>query len=137
MSVSIIPDVAKRPILAYQTGVAAPGAWTLILFSNNAVVSSLTVLSDLTTATFSGYSTPTLSGMTLDASLDAFGRAVVTWNPVTWTKSGATGNTIYGYAILQPGPALIQVEKFDIPIPMLTDGAYLVITPKVTYTSQF
>lgn len=137
MSVLVVPNVAKRILQIYTTGLGPPGTWTIKLFSNNATISAATVLSDLTEATFSGYAAINLSGLAVDASLDAFNRAVATWNPATWTKSGVTGNTIYGYYVIQPGPALMWAEKFDFPIPMTTDGAYLVITPRFTYTSQF
>jgi len=137
MSVLIVPDIAKRPLLAYMSGVAAPSTWEIKLFQNNYTPVSSTLLANLTEATFSGYAGISMSGMSLDATLDAFNRAVVRWNPATWTKSGVTGNTVYGYYVVGPGPSLMWLERFDFSIPMLTNGAYLVITPIFTYTSQF
>ena len=137
MSLLIIPNSGKRIHLIYQTQYGQTPNFSIKLFQNNVTVSSITVLADLVEATFSGYSSPLLSGQVIEESLDGFSRAVSVWNPATWTKSGASANTIYGYYVCLPGPALMWVEKFDTPIPMTTDGAYLVITPRLTFTSQY
>lgn len=137
MSVAIVPNIAKVNTLANLLGILTAYPDRIHLFQNNATITASTVMSDLTLATFSGYAYITLSGRTLSVSLDAFNRAFCTWNAATWTKSGATGNTIYGYVVTDNSNNLMWVEKFDVPIPMTSDGAYLVVTPRTTYTSQF
>lgn len=137
MSVAIWPKSARNAGVAFLSGLSAFVADRMKLFQNNLVPTADTILSDLTEATFSGYSAGMFSGGALGGSLDAFNRGYATWSPLTWTKSGATGNTIYGYYVTNSGGSLLWIERFDIPIPMTTDGAYLVITPRLTFTSQF
>jgi len=137
MSVLVIPNVAKTFHLSLQLGASTDYPVTLKLFNNDAPINASTTLAMLNTATFSGYSHGTLSGRSVAGSLDAFSRAYATWNPLTWTKSGATGNTIYGYWVINAAGDLLWCEKFDTAVPMSSDGAYLVITPRLTFTSQY
>lgn len=137
MSLLIVPNIAKVNTLANQLGILTAYPDRIHLFQNNATISATTIVSDLTAATFSGYAYITLSGRTLSVTLDAFSRAFCTWAAATWTKSGATGNTIYGYWVTDNSNNMMWVEKFDVPVPMSSDGAYLVITPRLTFTSQF
>lgn len=135
MSNLVIPDVSKKPRATIL--LAGTVHKKVHLFKNNATISHSTVLTDLTEANFSGYAAVNLSGGAVAASLDASGRAVISWDTVSWTKSGATGNTIYGYYLTDNADLLSGVEKWDNPIDMSTDGLQLAMTPKDTTASQF
>jgi hypothetical protein len=135
MSNLVVPDVGKKPRI--QALLDAPNYKTVHLFKNNATVDHNTVLADLTEADFSGYASITLSGGTVQSLLDASRRAVTLWNMVSWTKSGATGNTIYGYYYKNNAGDLTGVEKWDSPETMTTDGQVLQFVPQDTEGSQF
>jgi hypothetical protein len=135
MSNLVIPDVGKKP-RATQI-LAGTNYKTAHLFQNNATISHSTVLADLTEATFSGYASIILSGGTVQSSLDGTNRAVTLFNMVSWTKAGATGNTIYGYYYTDGSGNLTGVEKWDSPETMTTDGQVLQFVPQDTESSQF
>jgi hypothetical protein len=134
MSNLIVPDTAKKNILTIFSG-GITGV--MKLFQNNITPAHNTVYADFTEATFSGYASQSLSGASVAGSLDSSGRGVVTWTALTWTKSGATGNTIYGYWVENSSGVLLWCERFDSPIVMTADGAFLTLTPKLTDMSQF
>jgi hypothetical protein len=134
----IVPDVAKIQHMKNALNIASTHyPDKLKLFKNSATLSHATVLSDLTEADFSGYSAYSLAGGAVAGALDGSGRAVASYTAHTFTKSGATGNTIYGYWVEDSTGALLWCELFDTPIPMTVDGAFIQITPKFTDASQF
>jgi hypothetical protein len=138
MSHLIVPDVAKlRRATAILTGTGTH--YRMKLFKNNATVDHSTVLAGLTEANFSGYTAGgiVLSGGAVSGALDGTGRAVTSYSFCTWTKSGATGNDIYGYWYEDAAGNLTGVEKFDASQPMQTDGAILQLSPQDTEASQF
>lgn len=138
MSHLVIPDGAKlRRANAILTGTGTH--YRMKLFKNNATISHATVVGDLTQADFSGYTAGgiILSGGAVSGSLDGAGRAVTTYDFCTWTKSGATGNDIYGYWYEDAAGNLTGVEKFDAAQPMQTDGAILQLAPQDTEASQY
>jgi len=95
-------------------------------------------LAALTEATFTGYAPVVLSGGTVAPSVDAGGRAVLTWNQVSWTKNGGVGNQIYGYWVIDgPGALLFAERASTAPVRMASDGDSLLITPQLTDKSEF
>jgi hypothetical protein len=90
-------------------------------------------------ADFTGYpagggamATPVIAG-----ALDVDNRAVCTWDAITFTKNGATGNDIFGYWAEDSLGNLLWCESFDASIPLQTNGAFVTITPRFTNKSQF
>lgn len=136
MSNLIVPNDSKKTNMQLILNGLFIGT-KIRLFQNNYTPVAATVIGDLTEATFSGYAQITLAGGAVAGALDAENRAVITWNAVTFTKAGATGNTIYGYYIVDNGGVLLWLERFDAPISMTTDGAFITITPKFTGKSQY
>jgi hypothetical protein len=138
MSNAILPDTAK--IECATRLLAAAGSFVKMrLFQTNLIVDHTTTIADLIAAicTFSGYADYTLTGGAVSPGLDAEARAFITWDANTWTKTGATGNLVYGYWIESATPEIQLVEKFDNPIPLLVDGAFVQMTPKFTVRSQY
>ncbi len=84
-------------------------------------------------ADFSGYSaaTPSWSSVTLGAN-----RAKSTGSPISWTKSGATGNTIYGYLLRRNTGTLIGARKYASTIDMNDDGDNMTVQPICTLVDQ-
>jgi len=137
MSFLIVPNDAKTRLVKLTLGVTATYPLHINLFQNNYIPGPSTLQSNMVGASFSGYSGIVLSGLSVSATLDGSNRALASWSACTWTKSGPTGNTIYGYSVTDSAGNMLWVERFDSPIPMLSDGAYLVITPQFTGMSQF
>lgn len=140
MSNLIVPDDAKIRLTKLATSISLTGGPDKYrLFQNNVTPDHNTTSATLTEATFSGYTSGgvALSGGAVSGSLDGSGRAVATWNSITYTKSGATGNTIYGYYCVDSSGNLLWVERFDSPIAMTTDGSFITLVPKFTGMSQY
>jgi hypothetical protein len=137
MSNIVIPNVAKVELLERLVGSDSDVPEKLRLFQNNLTIGPTTVLSDFTQANFSGYVAGTLTGVSVSGTLDSDNRAVATWSDITFTKSGATGNTIWGYYVTNNMGGFCWAEKFDSPVVLDTDGEFLTITPKFTLKSQF
>lgn len=137
MSQVVVPDVGKKQLLKFLTGEVADIPTFIRLFKNDFTPGPATVIGDFTQADFSGYGAAATANPVTAAALDASNRAVVTWDPVTWTKNGATGNTIYGYYVVDSTGSLLWAERFDGSIPMTVDGAFIQITPRFTFKSEF
>lgn len=100
-----------------------PG-WYLMLFANQPDLGLTTVLADLAECTFTGYgrrlvqrsqwSVPVVDG---DGLLTVQGPA-----PYSWTLGGS-GETVYGYAVVDPVAGEIRwCQLFDTPIPVASGG---------------
>lgn len=94
------------------------------LFKSDFTPTVNTVLADLTAieADFSGYAAKTLT-MTL-GYIDGTSVPYAQSQLLSWVKSGATGNTVYGWWI-DDGTNVIAVAKFDNLVALSTDGAEL------------
>lgn len=134
----IEPDEAKFVNAGLLLG-ASGSFGKLRLFNANLVIDHTTTRLDLhnAEADFSGYAAHTLAGGAVLPALDAGNRAITQWTPATFTKNGATGNDIYGYWLETNAGALQMVEKFDAPIPLQVDGAFLQITVRASERSEF
>ena len=135
----VVPNASKIAFMFRLADSSNPTVpTTLKLFQNNYTPVAGSVIGDLTEATFSGYTAKTLTGLSVSGSLDSGNRAFATWTAVSWTKSGATGNNVYGYYVISAAGALLYLERFDgAPINMMTDGNVLGFTPVFTNKSQF
>jgi len=137
MSNLIVPNNAKRRMVGSLSGAYPNTAAKIGLFKNNYTIVAATELTDLTAADFSGYAETNLTTPVIVAGLDGSNRAVATWDAVTWTKSGATGNTVYGYYVVNGSNELMWAETFDAPVALTSDGMFIVILPKLTVASQY
>lgn len=134
----VIPDVGKTANQKIWTGEKALPTLTIRLFQNNYTPVAASVLGSFTVATFTGYAGIDLANPVTQAALDASNRAVTFWDLVEWTKNGATGNTIYGYFVVDDDNNLLYAERFESGAwPMLDDLARLTFIPQLTYRSQF
>jgi len=108
------------------------------LFKNNYTPVAGSVIGSFTEANFSGYTPGSLG--TLAAATTVSGRASTTAGTAnTWTKSGATGNDIYGYYVTDSGGTVLYwAERGSAaPYSMNTNGEGLSVTPTVTQASEF
>lgn len=111
------------------------GTAELRLYKANITPAHGDVVGDYTPseADFTGYASaiPTWSSVTI-----ASNRAQTTGSPISWTKNGATGNTIYGYFIRRPSGYLVGAKKFTSSIDMNDDGDNMTVQPIGTLVDQ-
>lgn len=107
-SAELIYDLGKS-VLRYN----AEG-YKIGLFKNDVSPTSLTVLADLTAANFGGYAgLQNITSWSAGTIVYTAPRAVAEHPAVTWTASGTTTNTIYGYYVVDGGGALAWAERRD------------------------
>jgi len=135
MSNLIVPDTGK--IAMAKVIIQAHQIAKIDLFQNNYTPDHAASLGLLTVANFAGYAQQTLTTPVVSPVLDGTNRAFITWDPVTFTRSGGPNNTIYGYYVTDDAGNLLWVERFDSPVPVNADGVFLTLTPKLTDMSQF
>lgn len=131
-----VPDVGERNLLTLLiAGIAGAGA-KVKLFSNNFTVIDATVLGDFTEATYTGYAAQTLAGGAVAGSNTA-GRATASWTQQSYTCTGGSSQTIYGYYIVDStGAILYFAENFATPVVLSNGGAPLLLTPRLTNKSE-
>jgi hypothetical protein len=137
MSVIVVPDVGKIPLLKLISGESVLYPFEVALFTNDPVISKMTTLAGLTEATFPGYARLALAGRATAAVINAAGRSVTTWNQITWTATGVSAEDAAGYYVANSAGILLWVEKFDAPIGMRVNAAFLKLTPKFSLESVF
>ncbi len=107
----------------------------LRLYKSNITPAHGDVLGDYSAseADFSGYSAEMLSWSSVTIGSN---RAQSTGSPISWTKNGATGNTIYGYFLSQMGGSLIGARKFASAIDMNDDDDNMTVQPICSLVDQ-
>jgi len=136
MSNLIVPDVAKIEMAKVTAGIRTISK--IDLFQNNYSIVHGTTIANLTVAAFGGYAQGTMAGATVAGALDSSSRAVTTWNPVTFTCSGAPlTESIYGYYVTSDTGTLLWAETFDNPVVVNLAGIFIQLTPQLTDMSQF
>lgn len=132
-----VPDASERAILA--TLVTAWGATLDVkLFKNDYQPVDGSVVGNFTEADFSGYAAVDMAGGAVDPANDAGGRAVATWNEVSFTHNGGgVNNSIYGYYVVDGGGNLLWAERFSVaPISQDSNGDQIRFVPKFTGKSE-
>lgn len=134
---ALVPAGAEDVLLA---GII--GSWlnlaAIQLYMNDYTPDDTTVYSNLTEADFNGY---TAGGIVLPGASGAFqngdNKAEIGYDEVSWTKGvGGTGDTIYGYMIVDAVGNLVAVERFATPVDMNTDGSILNLDVAVTLSQD-
>jgi len=108
----------------------------IALFTNNFIPTVDSVLADFTEATFPGYAPQSISTPNA-AFLNGTGRGEVDADLMTWTATGASGETVFGYFIYDAALDVIWCERFNAPVPMGAPGAAVDVTPKFTWFTEF
>lgn len=82
------------------------------LFQSNTTLTVNTVATDLTPASFGGYTgVKILTSWTTGGIVFNTPRAVVKHPAQIWTASGASQNTVYGYYVVTEGGLLLWAER--------------------------
>ncbi len=137
----LLPDEGIGDQLEYilKRSISGVLPWQLIFWTNDVQVDSDTVLSDLTEATFDGYSRLTLDRSEWTTPTVHAGCAHSTWGtvPQVWYVTGGPVETIYGYAYVDVGAGVLRfVQRFDgDDIEPITVGGKVLLLPTYTLTS--
>lgn len=131
----VAPNEGLPALLDYilKDNVDGVADWELILFVNDITPDQDTEYADLTEATFTGYSSVTVTRGDWTAAEIADDVAVSTWgtSATTWTNTGSE-QTVYGYAMVTAtSPVIRLIERFASPVVLATNGI-LGLLPRVT-----
>ena len=118
---------------------ASPASWRLILWVNDLDPDNATVLASLTQASFGGYNFLTLmpGAWTAPAVVSGCATTTYTTDAYTWYVTNAMGQTVYGWALTDPGAGELRfIQRFDdADIAPLETGGRLLLLPTLTMTS--
>jgi len=135
----VLPNEGLPALLDYMIRATISGVvdWELMLWTNDITPDQGTVYADLTEATFTGYSRPTITRGTWTAPAVSADHAVSTYDsvPISWSCS-AGSETVYGYALVTvTSPVIRFVERFAVPA-VMSPGAVLAVLPRLTLTTE-
>lgn len=136
-----MPNVALTNMLN-DPGTAITGTFLntlkIRLFKNNYTPISTTVLSDLTEADYTGYSSLSLSGFPAASVVGSSGSSTGDAKVFTVGASPSTTNNIYGYYITDSGNTKLYGVQRDpgAPVSMALAGQTYSITPTFSAVSQ-
>lgn len=136
----VVPDVGEKYLLEVllRGGVNLTDNMTLHLFNNNYTpVSTTSVFGYFTEASFVGYGGVTFQRNTWSSAItNGTGDAECSNATYTWTCTGGTAQTVYGYWIEEAvGRTLLWAEKFGT-YRVVANGDILNLVPKFTLRSQ-
>lgn len=127
----VVPNVGENIALEALVNKTAPQNPVLKLFKNNITPAETDVDTDYTEATFTGYSSITLTG----SSWNAASAGSIDFAQQTFTSSAdQTAESIYGYFVVQATSGkLMWSERFSsAPYTIENNGDDIDITPTIT-----
>jgi len=126
MATAVIPDEGMKLFQDKLNGVSAL-AFQLRLYQNNYTPIKSSVFADFTLATFSGYTSQTL---TFGAGTVAANISTAVASAITFTRSiGATSNTIYGWFLVDSvSSKVFAANLLPTPKAMTTNGDGITVT---------
>ncbi|MDE3022473.1 MAG: hypothetical protein KGI54_11510 [Pseudomonadota bacterium] len=125
------PDTGENLSLEMITNKTAPQNLVLRLYQNNITPSDTDTAATYTEANFTGYAAITLTG----ASWNAASAGTITYSAQqTFTCSGASSNSIYGYYVTQAvsGTLLYSERDASAPFTIANTGDAVKITPTIS-----
>jgi len=132
----LVPNAGEARMLGLITG-GATGlvSSTLRLFSNNQTPTSTHTLSDYTEAAFTGYSAVVQTGSSWTITPGAPSQAQAN-SASTFTCSGTTSVSVYGYYVDVNSSTLMWAERFsDGPYTITNVGDKIIIQPVLTLST--
>lgn len=125
------PDVGENLALEMIVNKTAPQNLVLKLFQNNITPSDTDTAATYTEATFTGYSSIALAGGTWGA---ASGGTITYGAQQTFTCSGASSQSIYGYYVIQTTSTVLLYSERDVAAPFVitNSGDNIKLTPTIS-----
>ena len=126
----VVPDVGENAILEMIVNKTAAQNLVLALYSNNRTPADTDVKSDYTASTFTGYSPVTLTG----ASWGTASAGTIAYAQQTFTCSGASSESVYGYFVYQTTSNILVWAERDAsaPFAIANSGDAVKITPTIS-----
>jgi len=127
----VVPDTGENLALEMVVNKTAAQNLVLKLFQSNTTPAEGDTAGTYTEATFSGYSSITLTG----ASWGAASGGSIAYAQQTFTHNGgATSNSIYGYYMIQTTSGTLFLAERDgaAPFTLANNGDNVKITPTIT-----
>jgi len=124
------PDVGENLALEMITNKTAPQNLVLKLYKNNITPSDTDTAATYTEADFTGYSAITLTG----ASWGAASGGTIAYAQQTFTCSGVSSNSIYGYFVIQTTSTVLLYSERDAsaPFTVAVSGDAVKVTPTIS-----
>lgn len=124
------PDVGENLALEMITNKTAPQNLVLKLYKNNITPSDTDTAATYTEADFTGYSAITLTG----ASWGSASGGTIAYAQQTFTCSGASSNSIYGYFVIQTTSTVLLYSERDAsaPFTVAVSGDAVKVTPTIS-----
>jgi hypothetical protein len=126
----LVPDVGENLVLEMIVNKTAAQNLVLKLFQSNTTPAEGDTAGTYTEATFSGYSSATLTGTSWGAASGSISYAQQTFTH----NGGATSNSIYGYYMTQTTSGILLLAERDgsAPFTLANNGDNVKITPAIT-----
>lgn len=127
----LVPDTGENLVLEMVVNKTAPQNLVLKLFQSNTTPAEGDIAGTYTEATFSGYSSATLTG----ASWGAASGGTIAYAQQTFTHNGGgISNNIYGYYMIQTTSGTLFLAERDgaAPFAISNNGDNIKITPSIT-----
>lgn len=91
----------------------------------------VTDVSQVEESAFPGYAPLAAPAWSLPSTSPG-GIPVITHPPLTWTASGSSSESVYGYYVTGPDGELLWLEPTSFPVPMGTAGFTHIVYPQYT-----
>jgi hypothetical protein len=125
-----VPDVGENLILEMIVNKTAATNLTVKLYQNNITPSDTDVAATYTVANFTGYADAALTAATWGA---ASGGTITYGAQLTFTCTGASSNSIYGYYIINAAGTLLYSERdAAAPFTITNSGDAVKLTPTIS-----
>jgi len=129
----ILPTVGENKALEFMLGKSAPGDQTLKLYVGDTPIVDATVAGDFTEMSTMGYAAKTLTKASWSSAAQTGGVAQCTYAEQTWTFTGGTLVSVYGYFVVDSTTGiLLWAERFTTSKDIVNNGDIIKITPKIT-----
>lgn len=130
----VVTNSGEVIALEYLVNKDAPEDLVLRLFQSNTTPAETDVTATYTEANFTGYSAITLTGASWGAGSGGAPSSITYGSQQTFTCSGASSNSIYGYYVTRSvtGDLVWAERDASAPFSITTSGDNIKITPAIT-----
>lgn len=126
---AVVPNAGKKKLLELAVKETSPENFSLRLFKNDYTPVAGSVAGDFTVADFTGYANATLTRASWGSATTA-DPSVIAYAAQTFTMSGGSAQTIYGYYVVgATSGTILWAERFSSAITLALTGDNISITP--------
>lgn len=129
----VVVNNGESVALQYLVNKATPENLVLRLFSSNTTPAETDTAATYTESSFTGYAAATLTGASWGAPVEGAPTSI-SYAQQTFTCSGASSDTVYGYYMTRVTTADLILAERDAaaPFSITTSGDNIKITPSIT-----